>query len=191
MQKLSELTGYSVDRRGLYNQGLPLGLYDTDPYQRPLQPKDGCHTGADLAALFPQLFPAGLSPHGWQQLTQQFGFLHGNVPGAENFVHYETQLELVLELVRRLEFQGMPSRLQSYFAWEALAEAEHFRQPGQSIFRVRSERAARLDQRWLALGVQGIASWFNARRYWSGEATSQPAWELVMSAPATVLEQIN
>ena len=105
------------------------------------------------------------------------------------FVNHTWQVEFTFEMVRRVAFPKMNSRFQSYFAWETLDAARGFRKNAQSIYRTRAEKGFRADQNWLTLGTQGVATSLCAHRYWSGAASSESLWELVLCAPVRIVDK--
>ena len=196
----SKLSGYSVDRRHVYTVGEPLPLTVADPYaaQRPLVFRtDGWLEMDDISAFILETFPNGMSRHGWEWMVAiQDYVIHQ--PNQQHYVRNVPLIELVCELVRRSHFPKLPSRLQSYFAFESLTGAEVFRQAqpagdaaAMQIYEVESENALRLDQEWLKLGYSPGMSWVMAFRYWSGAASKAPKWELLLGPPARVLRLVS
>lgn len=192
----SKLIGYSVDRRHVYIVGDPLPLTVADPYaaQRPLVFRtDGCLEIDEISAFICETFPNGMSRHGWEWMVAiQDYVIHQ--PNQQHYIRNTPQIELVFELVRRSHFPELPSRLQSYFAFESFTDAHAFRQKqpadcaaAMRIYELESENALRLDQEWLKLGYSPGMSWAMAFRYWSGAASKTPKWELLLGSPARVL----
>jgi hypothetical protein len=184
---------YSVDRRGFYAVGGTLGLFKRDP--RPgaqpfLNSGDNWFSAADLAAHVEALYPDGLSLHGWEYMTWRLvPFTEPNSRIA--FTPNERAIELVFEYVRAASFPKQPSRFQSYFGWESLDEARIIAtQSGRPIYRIESDRTVRLDMQWLGLSDQNAIASYQAHKYWSGVATPQPKWEVLMVSPVRVVETI-
>lgn len=145
---------------------------------------------ADLKKLIEEEFPDGLSLHGWQYMTERRDFIQHPTTG-DTYVHNSWQTELFFELVRRSFYPAMPSRFQSFYAWESPEAATAFRAGEQPVYRVEADRCFRADQTWLTLGVQNAAGWLHARRYWEGISTQVPKWEIVMRAPIRIVERIS
>ena len=79
----------------------------------------------EISAFVAQQFPDGLSRHGWDYMTTSVDYVIHR-PNQQHYILYVPQIELVFELVRRTDFPDRPSRLQSYFAFESLADAQSF-----------------------------------------------------------------
>src|SRR5690606_23011516 len=126
------------------------------------------------------LYPDGLSPHGWGYMTIRFGspLLQGGGCGLPN----EPIMELIFEYVRRTDYADRPSRLQSFFAYDSLEKAKQ-EFPNTQIVRFVSEHHFRCDQTWLNVSHQIAVAEFNAHRYWSGDASSTPEWEFLITPP--------
>ena len=177
---------YSVDRRGRYKVGCALQLLSDSPPEGK-QLSDGDFVRADeLRAHIHELFPEGLSLHGWDYVTRSPLTPDGKC------VIYSTALEIFVEYVRRASFPALPSRLQSYFAFDNLEDTKDFAAAnGQKpIYRLRADRVLRFDQNWLRLGWQSAYSSFAARSYWSGSSTPEPKWEYLLVPPVDVVELI-
>jgi hypothetical protein len=185
---------FSVDRRGCYKTGTNLGLFTQIPTRAPLQPVEDFITQQDLELHLSQLFPNGLSQHGWDYITRP-SLLQPQAPGPV-YADYSVTLELVIEYVRRAAFANCTSRLQSYFAFSSLEEAKIFRSsqgPNASnlpVYRIHSDKVMKADQRWLRLGTQNAIGSFAIHKFWSGAAATRPKWEYMLAAPVRVLEQV-
>jgi hypothetical protein len=196
----STLSGYSVDRRRVYVVGEILPLTTVDPYsaQRPLVFRTDDWLKIDeIAAFIVERFPEGMSRHGWEWMTSVQDYVI-HQPNQQHYIRNMPQIELVCELVRRSHFPSLPTRFQSYFAYQTETEAENFKaqqivQTGQSleIYELASDNALLLDQEWLRLGYSPAMSWAMAHRYWSGIASKSPKWELLMGPSAKVVRQIS
>jgi hypothetical protein len=182
---------YSVDRSGLYQTGGTLDLWQQDPLLgRPFWRLPDWFEAADLRAHVAELFPDGLSPHGWQYMVERHDFIRPTNSDAL-FVNHNMVVELVLEYVRRAVFPSRCSRFQSFFAWESLEMARAFRKEGQALYRVESSSTFRADQSWLTLGVQNAIASLSAHRYWSGAPSGTPRWEILLASPVRVMERID
>jgi hypothetical protein len=157
LKEMQKWSGYSVDRRGFYCPDGELGLWTKDPMNRPFWRVPGRFEKNELEDHLLELFPEGLSLHGWQYMLDRHDFIRHPVTN-DAFVNHTWQVELTFEMVRRAAFPKMNSRLQSYFAWETFEDARNFQKHGQAIYRTQSDNGFRADQNWLSLGAQGIAT---------------------------------
>ena len=185
---------YSVDRRGFYAAGGTLGLFESDPRQgaQPfLNSGDNWFGAADIAAHVKALYPDGLSLHGWEYMTWRlFPFTEPN--SRLTFTPNERAIELMFDYVRRASFPELPSRFQSYFGWESLDDARAFAaQSGRPVYRIEADRTVRVDMQWLNLSEQNAIASYHAHKYWSGAATTQPKWEILMLPPVRVVEAVQ
>lgn len=178
---------FSVDRRGFYKAGGTLDLFKDNPLGHTLLPVDDFISPEALRAHLKDLFPDGLSLHGWDYVTRHTDIVRS---AGKHYVDYEVALELVLEYVRRSSFADSPSRWQCYFAFDSLGAAKAFRRDNRPIYRLEADKVLRRDQRWLRLGNQGVLGSYAAHRFWSGEATTTPDSEHMLVPPVTVVEQV-
>jgi hypothetical protein len=166
---------YSVDRSGLYQTGGTLDLWQQDPVLgRPFWRLPDWFEADDLRTHVAELFPDGLSQHGWQYMVERHDFIRPTNSDAL-FVNHNMVVELVFEYVRRAVFPSRGSRFQSFFGWESLEMARAFRKEGQALYRVESSSIFRADQSWLTLGVQNAIASLSAHRYWSGAPIRYPS----------------
>ena len=182
---------YSVDRSGLYQTGGTLDLWQQDPVLgRPFWRLPDWFEADDLRAHVAELFPDGLSLHGWQFMVERHDFIRPTNSDAL-FVNHNMVVELVFEYVRRAVFPSRCSRFQSFFAWESLEMAKAFRKEGQALYRVESSSIFRADQSWLTLGVQNAIASLSAHRYWSGASSGTPRWEILLAPPVRIMERVD
>jgi hypothetical protein len=138
-----------------------------------------------------RLYPGGLSFHGEQFLLDPYR-LQSTPAGF--YYEYHPVMELVFELVRQTHFPTRPSRYEVFFACETIAAAEDFRQlkgGAGTIRRVSCAEWFRADMNLLYLGATPAESLLIAGRYWSGESSANPKWEILMRGPVAVHEQID
>ena len=122
---------YSVDRSGLYQTGGTLDLWQQDPrLGRPFWRLPDWFEADDLRAHAAELFPDGLSPHGWQYMVERHDFIRPTNSDAL-FVNHNMVVELVFEYVRRAVFPSRCSRFQSFFAGNRLKWQEHSAKRGR------------------------------------------------------------
>jgi hypothetical protein len=99
---------YSVDRSGFYQTAGTLDLWQQDPLPgRPFWRLPDWFEADDLRAHVAELFPDGLSLHGWQYMVERHDFIRPTNSDAL-FVNHNMVVELVFEYVRRAAF---PSRV--------------------------------------------------------------------------------
>lgn len=173
---------FSVDRRGLYGAGPLVLTKATYPTLRSFEPNQ-LYSGDDIASHIRQMFPDGLSIHGWLYAahTTQIG----------DGMNISAALEIVFEYVRRSAFPHMPSRMQCFFAFDDLDRVIAFASQTHLVFRVvelRSERCVRLDMNWLKVPQQLAGLSYFAHQYWSGAASPAPDWEYLLVPPVEVVE---
>jgi hypothetical protein len=96
--------------------GGEVGLWTKDPMNRPFWRVPGRFEKKELEDHLLELFPEGLSLHGWQYMLDRHDFIRHPITN-DAFVNHTWQVELTFEMVRAV-FPKINSRLQSYFAWE-------------------------------------------------------------------------
>jgi hypothetical protein len=133
----------------------------------------------------------------WAVLTPA-GYLV-NPTGAEALRDGKDRLlEMIVELVRRLEFPERPSRYTSVFAYATVAAAADFRgrcgQPDDPVWRVGAGGATHeADARHVNLEPMPLAVVGRALRYWRGEFDPDPEpWqqECLLTPPVEVIERV-
>lgn len=149
----------------------------------------------DVKPEIKEMYPDGLSQFGRiatrEALVQgdNVRFVNGQVEGLNLDALYDS----FFELVRRDAFPNKPSRFQSVFCWEEMDTVTHFvrnyaKYP-VTIWKVDGEGYHKADWNFLRTETftHGIQ---NAHRYWRGEETEDPVWEIVMPLPAQVTEKV-
>jgi hypothetical protein len=107
-------------------------------------------------------------------------------------------LEMIVELVRRLEFADKPSRYTSVYACLSAEAAVGFRnnyaQRSDPVWRVRAHGSVHeADARYVDLAAMPIAILDRALKYWHSEAAPNPElWhrECLLAPPVEVIEQV-
>jgi hypothetical protein len=145
-------------------------------------------TRADLEHLLRELFPEGLTKHGKKYLLDEC-LVISTPQGPAPQVPHIPMIELLCELVRRVSFPTLPSRMQALFAWGSRDEALVFQHEfgGGTIYEVEADQYFRGDMKLLYLGGSGIGAWNFAMKYWRREASPDPRWEFLLVPPIRVV----
>ncbi|TKV76728.1 DUF2441 domain-containing protein [Rhizobium sp. AU243] len=173
---------FSADRRGLYGNGPLVLTKRTYGIFREIEPTQ-LYSKEAIEHHIQELFPEGLSIHGWLHIAHTARFGDG--------MHSDAAMEIVFEYVRRAVFPHMPSRMQCFFAFDDLDRVLSFASLTHNVIRVvelRSERIVRLDMNWLKMAPQVAGLSFFAHQYWSGTPTASPDWEYLLFPPVDVIE---
>ncbi len=161
-----------LDKLELYNKELNIEL-------------PGYYSNREFLNKKNELFPEGLSSHGNQYL--------GNYYDPDE-VNNEFLIEFGIELIRRLKYPNLPSRYQSIFGCLNIDDAltiknNQFRGEGDIyIVSCNSYFVADmglLNQSRSILGLEIIGN-----KYWSGNVSSNPFYEVLMKPPVRIIEKI-
>lgn len=135
-----------------------------------------------------RLFPAGMTSHGQQYVA--------GWPAPE--AQPSWAVEAFFEAVRRAEYPDRPSRFESIFAFETVADARAFVGGFRlgtpcAIYRVKGDAGHRANMSLLRLLGLPIAYAFAlAGHYWRGERGPAPElWEVLLAPPVEVLEVVD
>lgn len=141
-------------------------------------------------------FPEGVTSHGMSYFinTMNVDYLKPNT--IDNFI--SATIEAVFELRRQLHFPDMPSRYQSIFAVESLEDAKKWKSILEGkieypLYELEFEsQSHKLDASWLSMGSPIAFSICNflADKYWSGESSDNPIYELLIRTPAKVVRKL-
>src|SRR5262249_43501517 len=142
----------------------------------------------DLRAHVAELFPDGLSLHGWQFMVERHDFIRPTNSDAL-FVNHNMVVELVFEYVRRAVFPSRRSRFQSFFRWKPLKRETAFPKGGQALYGVKSNPIFRADQSWLPLGAKTAMAPLPAHRFWSGAPSAPPGGKFLLAPPVRIMER--
>lgn len=147
-----------------------------------LQPVQGLW--ADHQAHIQTLFPNGIAQHGMNWLVS---------PGMDGFI---TLRELAWESVRRASYPERPSRFQSVFAFDTLADAHSFINiymggDNASILEVDAADHFRANMLLLDVKSKGVGISSAAHAYWRGDrGEAGELWEHLLVPPVTVVKKI-
>ncbi|MGN6180429.1 MAG: hypothetical protein ACTHNW_14680, partial [Mucilaginibacter sp.] len=104
-------------------------------------------------------------------------------------------IETYFELIRRLSFPKLPSRFISLFGVDDIETArafnQNFRNSSGFIYKVEASHYLRVDMNWLNLGSTYVGINLLANKYWQGEASPKPFWEVLMQFPVLVIERME
>lgn len=184
-------TLYTLDRLNSYSPGTRISL--RSPNYAPLLPL-GPARQLDSNFLAGQ-FPDGLSNHGQRYLINWSvapGLVDTNM--GESLTYSASTIELVFELVRRLEFPDSFSRFASFFGCRDEAELRTFAAKKNStgtIYEVEVGEFQVRDMSLLDLGDTNSHAWLNARKYWSEADSGDPIWECLIKLPVTIGKQVG
>lgn len=178
---------YTVDRSAGLQPGTQV-LADADFKGCRFFPVQDHFTREDLERLVLELFPGGLTRHGKRYLLDEC-LVIATPQGPAPQVPHIPMIELACELVRRISFPELPSRLQALFAWQSRDEALAFQRESGSgtIYEVEADKFFRGDMKLLYLGGSGIGAWHFAMKYWTAEASPTPRWEYLLVPPIRVI----
>jgi hypothetical protein len=184
-------TFYKVFRKGTFGQSM-LQLVPTTEADN-IYNILGVHEKAEALVHLHNYYPQGLSYHGRQYLLDRYHRVQDGY-GNDYTIHVPV-MELAFELMRLSQFPEKPSRFTSFFGCETVEDAITFRGKygdGQGeIWVVACEEYFRADMNYLYLGA-GIPSTFvYTERYWRGEASTTPFWEILMQGPVAILEKVG
>lgn len=133
-------------------------------------------------ALF-ELFPDGISNHGYHYALQSFKWQHAS-----------TSAEQIFELYRQLYFPNKPSRFQSFFAFTSLEDAINFTldYPLAKIYEVSIDHENyHIGDMNLVKGETIIQCHKFALDYWSGRLSDNPLKEVLLIPPIHILCQLT
>lgn len=157
----------------------------------PLPPNILPHA-SEMVKIAKSYFPNGLSVFGADYLTEHLRYCRQDDFG---YISHSMTIDVFFELVRRIRFPSLPSRYESFFAWETEEEAKVFaakkwKQGEANIFVVESDNCCKLDMSLLTLGNTYIEGFYFADKYWNKGQSDRPIWEYLLSFPVRVIGKI-
>jgi len=149
----------------------------------------------DVAPIIEEMYSDGLSRFGrdYSRRALATGDELRIVDGQLEGLNMDGLYDSFFELVRRDSFPEKPSRFQSIFCWEEMSTVVHFIENHAeypvTVWEIEGEGYHKAD--WNLLRAETFAHGIqNAHRYWRGDETEEPIWEIVMPLPVTVAEKV-
>lgn len=171
------------------NQQLTL---TTNTQEIPKWNVENLYTEEEVTNKLTELYPDGVSKHGLQYLSERFDYPKIN---GKDYLPYLPLIELTFELIRKIKFNDKPSRFTCVFGSETLEEASTFNKDYRgnkgSIYKVSAEEWVKLDMKLLYVGPSILGNEILAEKYWKGESSKEPFWEVLMTGEIKVLEKIS
>lgn len=171
---------YTADREGTLKKGQIIDLVkytDISP--------------AGLQKIVDEWFPNGVSNHGDIYLLK----------GNQKFSVASPQIELVFELLRRLEYPQIKSRYEArLFATGSVEQAKQFavNYPNKGAIQlpmyweVECDEFFKADMKLLTVATTSLGMIDLARKYWSVESfDNDPFWEYMLFGTVRVLKRIR
>lgn len=192
------ITLYTIDRRNAYSGGAGSTLTLRPPDYSSYSPLSASNLPLDTT-IFQTFFPQGISTQGQRYLINRgidAGLAkHPNHPLPLKRVAYiEDIVELVFELIRRIEFPNCLSRFQAMFACDNLPALRAFvarTGTGGKVYDLDFNRCEQHDMAFLELGATNIEAWTNARNYWNGYPSSAPQSEYLVELPVNLRSYVT
>lgn len=182
------MIAYIVDRWGTCTPGAELTLRSGfKNLEHCVSP--GRENQDEVTKLLKELMPEGLSVHGQRYLLEPYNYINNIALPVSQMI------ELVAELTRRAYYPDCLSRLQCFFGCETVDAANTFRgqngMPHHAIYSAEVEQYYKVDMNLLALGRSGISAINLLHKYWQGQASETPFWELLLKPPIKILSEIQ
>jgi hypothetical protein len=105
----------------------------------------------------------------------------------------DAAMEIAFEFIRKTYFPKLPSRFESVFAFETIEECKNFqekypyKEAENNIFKFISDhKGYKFDMYWLKFSNDYMGLIGNAFSYWSGEASDNPSWEIIVKLPVKI-----
>jgi hypothetical protein len=150
----------------------------------------GCYSAQEFKDHKTKNYPNGISKHGEIYLHNPFKSVGQNLALTPN----ELILETTFELIRRLKFPDRKSRFVITFGCltfedAAILKSKAFGGSGE-IYKVRCDKHTVADMNLVRQAGSIIGLQIVAEKYWSGQSSPFPFWEVLMENPVTILEKV-
>lgn len=179
---------YTVSRKDISNL-TNLNLFNLN--EKDIYEIQDFFTLNDAVKKIKQLYPKGISSHGFQYLHDKYDYVYDD--NNRSYISYMHIIEITFELIRQISFNEKPSRFESIFGCESLADALKFRNekgnPENKIYKVSTDSFFKADMNLLYTGTI-LGNILIAEKYWRGQSSKNPFWEILMQAPVKILEEI-
>lgn len=106
---------------------------------------------------------------------------------------HSARYEWFFELIRQAEFESCQSRFQSVFGWRDKSDIETqtaVQGRDTQLVKLSCENYEKKDEEFLKFNSFSSAM-KNARKYWSGDGSPDPTWEILMEPPVQVVEIVE
>lgn len=182
---------FTVSRNDISNL-TSLDLYDSEKDIATIYELTDFFTQKEAVEKIKELFPNGISNHGKQYLHDKYNYV--NDADNNSYISYLHIIEITFELIRQISFKDKPSRFESLFGCETIEEAIKFRtekgNQSNKIYKVSTDSFFKADMNLLYTAtIPGNI--LIAEKYWRGESSKNPFWEILMKAPINILEEIT
>ncbi len=140
-----------------------------------------------LAKTLEELYPDGISRHGFSYLVD-----------PDKYMYINTNIEQMFELYRQLYFPDKPSRFQSFFCFVTPDQAIEFynlnscKHSEAKILKIDTgDSKIHIGDMNLLKGNTILQSHDNAMRYWSGDLTPTSIQEALVALPVKVVDLLT
>ena len=152
----------------------------------------GLFTQPEAREVVETLYPMGLSGHGRTYLHNRHHFLYDD--NKNSYVSYMPMIETTFELVRLWKFPDRPSRFTSMFGSLTITDAEKFKSEYcggvGDIYKVSTDSFFKADMKLLYTGASFSGNINLATKYWNGESSADPYFEILMNSPVTIISKV-
>lgn len=152
---------------------------------------EGLHSAEEFCFYKSNLFPDGISKHGETYLHQPFKSSGPNL----SFTPNELTLETTFDIVRQLKFPQKKSRFVCSFGCLTLDDAKKIKHDtfhGQGkIYKVACNNYFLADMNFLKQAGSILGLQIVAEKYWSGQSSNNPFWEVLMECPVQIIAPIE
>ena len=123
-------------------------------------------------------FPEGITRHG-------NSYLFSDDPTYTN----NLTCEIVYEIIRRSQFPGKLSRMQSFFAFDEMGIQAYAAHWDGHVFEVEAAHVEKYDMNLVKNTGLATNSYF-AHKYWNGESSDSPIYEYLLKPPIEIIRMI-
>ena len=171
---------YHIDRKRSLREGMVLELYEFKGFDR--FSINDVDMSQNFNSIVKNLFDNELSSHGYTYIN--------NLDPCSNL----PRLELVYELIRKIQYSNCPSRYKSFFAVEKkdirkLLNVLKIDFNNCYIYEVESDKYFKADMNLLK-GDGRIIDLIFAQKYWGQEESDDPLFEYLLEYPVKVGKRI-
>lgn len=152
---------------------------------------EGFYSSQEFKDFKAQNYPDGISRHGEIYLHNPYKSTGPNLAFAPN----ELLLETTFEIVRQLKFPDRKSRFVIAFGCLTFDDAQKLRtgifNGIGDIYKVSCEKYTVADMNLVRQAGSILGLQIVAEKYWGGQSSPSPFWEVLMENPINILEKIS